>query len=67
MLGGVFYKRGMSSIRVRCEEWGTEIDSLEDPKDIDSLEDSKKDVSGLEDRKNHSNVSLKEGKESKIH
>ena len=38
-------------------------ESLGDPeKDVDGLEDLKKDVGNLEDRTSHSQVSLKEGK-----
>ena len=55
----------MSLISVQCGEWGTKIDSLEDPKDIDNLEDSKKDVGGLEDRKSHSKYILERRKRIK--
>ena len=65
LLGGVFYRQGMSLISVQCGEWGTKIDSLEDPKDIDNLEDSKKDVGGLEDRKSHSKYILERRKRIK--
>ena len=65
LLGRVFYRQGMSLISVQCGEWGTKIDSLEDPKDIDNLEDSKKDVGGLEDRKSHSKYILERRKRIK--
>ena len=65
LLGRVFYRQGMSLISVQCGEWGTKIDSLEDPKDIDDLEDSKKDVGGLEDRKSHSKYILERRKRIK--
>ena len=60
---GSLHPQGSGSFKRNPEDPENDVDSLEDPEEIDSLEDSKKDVGDLEDRKSHSHVSLKEGKE----
>ena len=58
------------SFKIKHKDPEKDVDNLEDPeKDVDNLEDPKKDVGNLEDSLgiNHSHVSLKEGKEGKIH
>lgn len=66
----VLHPLGSGSFKRWLENREKDVDNLEDlKKDVDNLEDAKKDVNDLEGSlgTSHSHLSLKEGKEGKIH
>ena len=66
----VFHPLGSGSFERKLENPKKDVDNLEDlEKDVDNLEDAEKDVDDPEGSlgTSHSHVSLKEGKEGKIH